>query len=293
VKKFFVRAQTLMMKNRLSNRVYTKKTDINFYKNFFVVNKKILSERKRRSLLNFKYGFVIIRQKQKSSYKIFLAYHSGFRHISFMSQRIRRIFMNEKLQYASMLEIPVNTVNVTLKPSKKRRRKSKALDDEKVKQELIEKVNSETVESLEQSSDYYSEEPSNETLGENFVEENFEQSETVTVKPMTKQKKKSRFSVIAVQFAAIGALVATIFLTSALNANSGINVFFRNVFSEDNTQTVDAREFSDFAPVINLNTEQYVLEDGVMTLNAVGSVYSPCNGTITDVTLDGNGRYTV
>lgn len=50
--------------------------------------------------------------------------------------------MNEKLQYASMLEIPVNTCKVTYKPLKKRRlRAKKPKACEEVKNELVKKVN--------------------------------------------------------------------------------------------------------------------------------------------------------
>ena len=50
--------------------------------------------------------------------------------------------MNEKLQYASMLEIPVNTCKVTYKPLKKRRlRGKKPKACEEVKNELVKKVN--------------------------------------------------------------------------------------------------------------------------------------------------------
>ena len=47
--------------------------------------------------------------------------------------------MNEKLDYVEMLEIPVNTTNITFKPSTKKTKKSKEL--ESVKEEVIEKVN--------------------------------------------------------------------------------------------------------------------------------------------------------
>ena len=54
--------------------------------------------------------------------------------------------MNEKLQYAEMLEIPVNTCNITYKPPKKRKAQRKTVDGDKVKAELMEKINSEQVE---------------------------------------------------------------------------------------------------------------------------------------------------
>ena len=50
--------------------------------------------------------------------------------------------MNEKLQYASMLEIPVSTCNVSVKPAKKRLfSKKKKVNHEQVKEQLVKKVN--------------------------------------------------------------------------------------------------------------------------------------------------------
>ena len=50
--------------------------------------------------------------------------------------------MNEKLQYASMLEIPVNSCNITSAPLKKRKvRRKKTRADEDVNKELLDKVN--------------------------------------------------------------------------------------------------------------------------------------------------------
>ena len=52
--------------------------------------------------------------------------------------------MNEKLQYATMLEIPVNTCNVTFQPTKKRKtRRKKDVNPEAVKQQLMNKINAE------------------------------------------------------------------------------------------------------------------------------------------------------
>ena len=53
--------------------------------------------------------------------------------------------MNEKLQYASMLEIPVSTCTVSVKEQKKKGlfKKKKQQNTESVKEELIEKVNEE------------------------------------------------------------------------------------------------------------------------------------------------------
>ena len=51
--------------------------------------------------------------------------------------------MNEKLQYATMLEMPVSTSSVTALPKKRRFFKRKRVNDELIKQELLKKVNQE------------------------------------------------------------------------------------------------------------------------------------------------------
>ena len=79
--------------------------------------------------------------------------------------------MNEKLQYASMLEIPVSTCNVTYKPTKKRRfgrKKSAATED--VKKELLKKVNAiSEVESVPSAPEKTAAEEVAETLTENVA----------------------------------------------------------------------------------------------------------------------------
>ena len=49
--------------------------------------------------------------------------------------------MNEKLQYATMLEIPVNTCNITYKPQKKKKKNKKQVLVEDVKDKLLKKIN--------------------------------------------------------------------------------------------------------------------------------------------------------
>ncbi len=193
--------------------------------------------------------------------------------------------MNEKLQYATMLEMPFSTADVTVKPSKRKKKKAKPVDTEAVKQELIEKVNSQPIEQ-DMSLD--------EQLVEDqlIVDEQLEQ--TASVKPLSKKPKQGSFkiSVIAVQFVVIGALIATIFLTSALNTNSGINVFFKSIFGTE-TQTVDQRLHQDFKPVIAMGEEDYVMENGVITINSTGSVYSSCDGKILSITNGDDGKFSV
>ncbi len=199
--------------------------------------------------------------------------------------------MNEK-SYATMLEMPFSTANVTVKPAKKRRKRAKAVDAEAVKQELIQKVNDQPI---SQEPLLELEQPSEISFEQDLVENEYVEQQTAVVKPMPKAKKGKGFkiSVIAVQFAVIGALIATIFLTNALNANSGINVFFKSVFGSEQVEKVDERLHQEFSPVVSMSESEYVLADGVMTINASGSVYSTCNGVITSTSVDGNGKYSV
>ncbi len=204
--------------------------------------------------------------------------------------------MNEKLQYASMLEMPFSTANVTVMPTKKRKKKVKEINAETVKQELIQKVNAEEEINAYSENIALPEYPSQ--LESEYSQENYNYEQSTSVQNAPKMSFKERIknfkvSVIAVQFAVIGALIATIFLTSAINPNAGINTFFKGVFSSQPSEVVDERLHSEFAPVIALDENEFVLEDGIMTLSASGSIYSPCDGEILSVSVDESGKYTV
>jgi len=198
--------------------------------------------------------------------------------------------MNEKLQYAEMLEIPVNTCNITYKPPKKRKTQRKTVDGDKVKAELMDKINSEQVE-LKTEDLESPEEITEERLSEPQVESE-NQSITVSIKQVEKStgKKAPKFGIIGIQLSVIGILLATIFLTNALFVDSGINVFFRSVFGTEVNAT-DEREYSDFAPVINLGNTPYALENGVITFAGAGSTYSPCDGTVISLSVGEDGKY--
>ncbi len=202
--------------------------------------------------------------------------------------------MNEKMQYASMLEMPFSTANVTVAPSKKRKRKTKSVNTETVKQELIQKVNAEEA-LAEYSPALHENEYYNQNQEQEFAQENYEQAQAISALPEENKKpRKFKLSVIAVQIFIIGALIATILYTNATNPNSGINAFFKEVFTTtEQVETVDKRLHSEFAPVIAYGEDEFVLQDGVMTLNSAGSIYSPCDGVITSVAVDGNGRYSI
>lgn len=200
--------------------------------------------------------------------------------------------MNEKLQYATMLEIPVNTCSVTFTPAKKRKNKKKKKPSlETVKQELLNKVNTEID---EQNARNY--EDNNDivydNLPESYAELDIENNETENIK----SKKSGKISVIGVQIAIVGALIAAIFLTNAFYPDSGINAFMNEVFGSNDQQvsTVDERVYKDFAPVIAIaDGSSVALNNGVINFSGEGSIYAPCNGKISAITLGEDGKYTI
>ena len=211
--------------------------------------------------------------------------------------------MDKKLQYATMLEIPVNTCSITFKEEKKRWFRKKKKPDEQIKQELVDKVNAEITESniantqtenqvVALEAEVATTEVENE--GEALLESEQSLASERTAVVSNAPKKKGKISIIGVQLAIIGVLIATIFLTNALYVDSGINVFLRSVLNTNQTESVDNREFDDFAPVISLdNGSSMTITDGVMTLSGKGSIYSPCDGTVTLCQQEEDGTYTI
>lgn len=181
--------------------------------------------------------------------------------------------MSEKSQYAEMLEIPVTTTNIVTKPKKTRRKKT--APPEELKEQLINEVNAEMAE-----------EPA---AAEAALPEENEYSEVSIVK---KEKKRRGVSVVAIQVAVIAVLAAVIVLSNFYIENTGINAFLRYVFSPSASEQTDDRTYNEFMAQLPTKNGDVVLEEGVMTFSAKGSVYSPCDGKVTAVTLK-DGKYTI
>lgn len=199
--------------------------------------------------------------------------------------------MNEKLQYASMIEMPIDTCTITQITRKKKRVKKNKLQEEQVKEQLINKINLDQEEQVENLLGQGAEE--NAYNNEQFESQNQEQNSVSVYESAKPTKKPFKVTVIGVQLVVIGLLVATILLTNALFADSGINVFLRGVFSTEVEQT-DARTQYDFAPVIAMgNNEELSLEQGVISFEGQGSVYSPCEGEVISVTQMEDGTFDI
>ena len=101
--------------------------------------------------------------------------------------------MNEKLQYASMLEIPVSTCNISsVKPKRKRFIRKKKVNDEQVKQQLLEKINGQ--EMVEEQPASVEEQPIEEQIQLEQTSVQTEQMEvTANVYAKTQKKRNPLF----------------------------------------------------------------------------------------------------
>ena len=186
--------------------------------------------------------------------------------------------MDEKMQYADMLDMPVNTSSITTQaPKKKRSAKKKKIDAEQVKAQLITQINQTALED-------------EQVLDEQPVEQTVSTTTLRAVKPK-RFNGKIKLSVVTLQIAIIGVLIATIFITNSVYPNSGLNVFMRGVLGVEQTATVDDREFSDFTPVLSFGDGSLAVSNGVMTITGEGSVYSSCDGKVTALTKGDDGKY--
>ena len=185
--------------------------------------------------------------------------------------------MSETIDYAEMLEIPVSTLNVTKKRSKKKREPEADLK-ERVVETVNERMEGETEEER------------------TAVEENVTDYGDAYVPEHAPRKKFLDSKVLVIEFIAVLALCATILLTNLLWADSAINTFFRGLVSEEETVNApDERVYSELtlgSVVSDADIQCSVSDTGVLTFTGACSVYSPYGGTIKNV-AENNGNYTV
>lgn len=179
--------------------------------------------------------------------------------------------MNEELNYAEMLEIPVETVTVN---RREKRRRAKDAKEEDLSEKVVETVN-----------DRVEKDPA-------YAESTPVEREAKPVDPRAKRTRR----IILGEFIAVCALCATIFLTNIFMTNSAINTFVRDLF-QGSASAADTRTYSDFAlsPVVNeyADVEVAVSDTGVMSFTAQCSVYAPCEGELASVNGDAENGYTV
>ena len=192
--------------------------------------------------------------------------------------------MDDEIDYAEMLEIPVETVTVRKRESRRPRHEAENGD---LSEQLVAEVN-ERMEGAPEEAPA----PEAEAIDPNFAEsKQIERSE----KPK-KAKKPWVKKLLLGELAAVVGLCAVIFFTNIFMTNSAINTFVRGLFHGD-TASVDTREYSDFklTPVVNdsVDTALTVSDTGVLSFTANCSVYAPASGTVNKVNGTKETGYTV
>lgn len=191
--------------------------------------------------------------------------------------------MNEEIEYAEMLEIPVSTVNVVRKKTPKNKRKAQAQppfypNEQKsvdLKDSVISQVNDKLLnpseENITAEAQLFAESVNSEgTLhleniperidtvrlyGENerpyfddiageYPEE--DEDRDIPLHPELEGAEKKLRRVLGVEFAVACALCGGIFLTNVFMPGSAINTFFRSLGSPKAEETADTRTYAEF-----------------------------------------------
>ena len=178
--------------------------------------------------------------------------------------------MNEELDYAQMLEIPVSTVNVVKKKSFFKRKAKPSTD---LKDMVVESVN--------------------ERVGDTFVSpENLGGYTFTEAQTVAKSKDGVAGKIIMAEAVAACLIAAGIFLTNIFVPNTVINAFMGNLTAVKEKEA----SYTDFtlSPVVSelSGAEVAVSSDGVIHFTDKTSVYPICGGEVADVIRE-NGVYTV
>jgi hypothetical protein len=184
------------------------------------------------------------------------------------------MFMNDELDYAEMLEIPVSTVNVVKKKSVFKR---KTNEREDLKEKVLDSVNEKMEEEpLSPEYDYLK----TENLSD-------------IPQPAAEGKVRDKASIVLFVEAVLLCLIAgAIFLTNIFVPQSVINTFLTNLTAVEE-QEAAYNEFTLTSVVSELSdAEVTVTSDGVICFTDKTLVYPVCGGEIASVTQS-NGLYTV
>lgn len=181
--------------------------------------------------------------------------------------------MENQLDYAQMLEIPVSTVSVVKKKSLFKR-KAKAGED--LKEQVVESVNERA--------------DAEDTL----PRADFVQSEDLSEPPAVAVKKeRDGTGMILIAEAVAACLIAGgIFVTNIFLPNSAINTLVGSMSAVKQPEAV-YRDFK-LTPVVSelSDTDVTVTNDGVLCFTGNTAVYPVCAGKISAVN-EANGLYTV
>ena len=228
--------------------------------------------------------------------------------------------MNEEIEYAEMLEIPVSTVNVVRKSRhhKKTDRASAgfAHNEEPLKDTVLANVNDRLRENATPATQ------DADAFESNFQQEgdiDFDSPERIdTVRlysakqgdslypydyQLTDGKKKDSLQpskamriALGVEFGLACALCGAIFLTNVFVPGSAVNTFFR-ALNAPTSNTAAARPYTDFTlgAIVSefADAELSLSPTGILTFTDDCCVYPAADGTVSEVSKNTNGGYTL
>ena len=226
--------------------------------------------------------------------------------------------MNEEIEYAEMLEIPVSTVNIVRKQRKRKKTDSvppiKSEEAIAIKDTVIANINEKMsfdVEELEENPtipeiadeggaidfDHPAERVDTVRIYTNHsMEEEFSPFEKTNEggRYALNHKQKAIQLALRIEFGVACALCGAIFLTNAFMPNSAINTFFRAL----NTPAVNtAKPYTEFtlsSVVSELSDAKLTLSPaGILSLTDTCHIYPVADGKIGDITQNEQGLYTV
>ncbi len=222
--------------------------------------------------------------------------------------------MNEEIEYAEMLEIPVSTVNIV----KKKRGKKRKNQNADLQESVIEKINDKMqapAEEIRADADLFAESANSD--GRVDFHDDLERIDTVRLysedeqtgelnphdldldggRYATNKKERRVRIVLGAEFATVCALCGAIFLTNVFMPNSAINTFFRTLTTSQETVKTDDRAYSEFtlSNVVseNADTELTLSETGILSFMDECLVYPAVDGKVSEITQDSNGVYTL
>lgn len=179
--------------------------------------------------------------------------------------------MNQELEYAQMLEVPVSTVSVVKKKSIFKKKNTK--DDEALKEQVVDSVN-------ERMGDY--------VYSEDLTAPSAPQKGAFATTMSDRSGK-----ILVIEIAAACLLAIGIFLTNVFMPNSAINSFITGLTAEEVTEAAYT-DFELFPVVSDLSdAEVSVSSTGVITFTDDCAVYPVAEGEVASVTGLSDGGYSV
>ncbi len=213
--------------------------------------------------------------------------------------------MNEEIEYAQMLEIPVSTVSVVKKRGRKPKKSAvpkekpalKAIDAAEQTLPVVEGVQDANAEELANTETLETAMPIRLPTVQEEEQGLLEKYKSFSLDDLGDESVPAHRErvILGVEFAAACALCLGIFLTNVFMPNSAMNTFFNSLIKENGQQT-DARTYSDFtlSPIVlEAGAELTLSETGIVSFTKDCCVYPAANGTVTDVAQNTDGSFIV